>query len=61
MPPPIPGKFAASEDEKLEAVRRLHDGIQLAAAAEAIALGTRAGLDPRRLYSIIVGAAGNSM
>lgn len=35
-------------------------GVHIAAAAEAIALGTRAGADPRVLYQIIANSAGGS-
>ncbi len=35
-------------------------GVHIAAAAEAVALGTRAGADPRVLYEIIANSAGSS-
>jgi 3-hydroxyisobutyrate dehydrogenase len=35
-------------------------GVHIAAAAEAMALGTRAGADPRTLYDVISNSAGNS-
>jgi putative dehydrogenase len=41
-------------------VNQLLAGVHIAAAAEAIALGARAGLDTRLLYDIISKAAGNS-
>lgn len=41
-------------------VNQLLAGVHIAAAAEAMALGTRAGADPRALYDIISNSAGNS-
>lgn len=41
-------------------VNQLLAGVHIAAAAEAMALGTRAGADPRALYEVICGAAGSS-
>jgi 3-hydroxyisobutyrate dehydrogenase len=51
----------AEEDEKkLKIVAQLMAGVHLAAAAEAMSLGTKVGLEPKQLYGIIAGAAGNS-
>ncbi|WP_135466427.1 L-threonate dehydrogenase [Crenalkalicoccus roseus] len=44
----------------MKVVHQLLAGVHIAAAAEAMALGIRAGLDPRTLYEVVVGAAGNS-
>jgi 3-hydroxyisobutyrate dehydrogenase-like beta-hydroxyacid dehydrogenase len=41
-------------------VNQLLAGVHIATAAEAMALGIRAGADPRALYEVIVSAAGNS-
>ncbi len=44
----------------VKVVHQLLAGVHIATAAEAMALGIRAGVDPRSLYEIVVGAAGNS-
>jgi 3-hydroxyisobutyrate dehydrogenase-like beta-hydroxyacid dehydrogenase len=44
----------------MKVVHQLLAGVHIAAAAEAMALGIRAGVDPRQLYEIVTGAAGNS-
>ena len=41
-------------------VNQLLAGVHIAAAAEALALGIRAGADPRTLYDVITASAGNS-
>jgi len=41
-------------------VNQLLAGVHIAAAAEAMALGIRAGADPQTLYDVITSAAGNS-
>jgi 3-hydroxyisobutyrate dehydrogenase-like beta-hydroxyacid dehydrogenase len=41
-------------------VNQLLAGVHIAAAAEAMALGIRAGADPNMLYEVISSAAGNS-
>ena len=41
-------------------VNQLLAGVHIAAAAEALALGIRAGADPRTLYDVITVSAGNS-
>jgi putative dehydrogenase len=41
-------------------VNQLLAGVHIAAAAEAIALGTRAGVSPRLLFEVISNSAGNS-
>jgi len=51
----------AEEDEKkLKIVVQIMAGVHLAAAAEAMSLGIKVGLEPKQLYEIIAGAAGNS-
>ena len=51
----------AEEDEnKLKLVAQLMKGVHLAAAAEAMSLGVKVGLEPKQLYTIIAGAAGSS-
>ncbi len=44
----------------MKVVHQLLAGVHIAAAAEAMALGIRAGVDARTLYDIVVTAAGNS-
>jgi 3-hydroxyisobutyrate dehydrogenase-like beta-hydroxyacid dehydrogenase len=44
----------------VKVVHQLLAGVHIAAAAEAMALGIRAGVDPRGLYEVVTGAAGNS-
>lgn len=44
----------------MKVVHQLLAGVHLAAAAEAMALSIKAGVDPRTLYDVVVGAAGNS-
>lgn len=44
----------------VKVVHQLLAGVHIAAAAEAMALGIRAGVDPRALYGVVTGAAGNS-
>ncbi|HYF08182.1 MAG TPA: L-threonate dehydrogenase [Acetobacteraceae bacterium] len=44
----------------VKVVHQLLAGVHIAAAAEAMALGIRAGADPRQLYDVITSAAGNS-
>jgi 3-hydroxyisobutyrate dehydrogenase len=44
----------------VKTVNQLLAGVHIAAAAEAMALGTRAGADPRALYEVISNSAGNS-
>ncbi len=44
----------------VKVVHQLLAGVHIAAAAEAVALGIRAGVDPRALYEVVTGAAGNS-
>jgi 3-hydroxyisobutyrate dehydrogenase len=45
---------------KVKIVNQLLAGVQIAAAAEAMALGIRAGIDPAALYDVITHSAGNS-
>ena len=44
----------------VKTVSQLLAGVHIAAAAEAMALGTRAGADPRQLYEVISNSAGGS-
>ncbi|MCO6416687.1 NAD(P)-binding domain-containing protein [Siccirubricoccus sp. KC 17139] len=44
----------------MKVVHQLLAGVHIAAAAEAMALGIKAGLDPETLYGVVTGAAGNS-
>lgn len=44
----------------VKVVHQLLAGVHIAAAAEAMALGIRAGADPQALYDVITSAAGNS-
>ena len=44
----------------VKVVHQLLAGVHIAVAAEAMALGIRAGVEPRALYDIVTGAAGNS-
>jgi 3-hydroxyisobutyrate dehydrogenase len=41
-------------------VHQLLAGVHIAAAAEAMALGLREGVDPKALYEVITNSAGNS-
>jgi L-threonate 2-dehydrogenase len=51
---------AAGAGSKVKIVHQLLAGVHIAAAAEAMALGIREGLDPAALYDVITHAAGNS-
>ncbi len=44
----------------VKAVNQLLAGVHVAAAAEAMALGIRAGIDPRRLYDVVAAGPGGS-
>jgi len=44
----------------VKTVNQLLAGVHIAAAAEAMALGTKAGIDPRALFEVISNSAGNS-
>jgi 3-hydroxyisobutyrate dehydrogenase-like beta-hydroxyacid dehydrogenase len=44
----------------VKVVHQLLAGVHIAVAAEAMALGIRAGADPRALYEVVTSAAGNS-
>ncbi|MEX1021498.1 MAG: L-threonate dehydrogenase [Litorilinea sp.] len=44
----------------MKMVNQVLAGVQIAAAAEALALGARAGLDPNRVYEVICNSAGAS-
>lgn len=54
----IPGGVGAAS--KVKMINQLLVGAHIAAAAEAMALATKAGLNTREVYNIIVNAAGNS-
>jgi 3-hydroxyisobutyrate dehydrogenase len=45
---------------KIKIVNQLLAGVHIAAAAEAMALGLREGVDPEALYEVITHSAGNS-
>ncbi len=51
---------AAGIGSTVKMVNQLLAGVHIAAAAEALALGIRAGADPRTLYDVISVSAGNS-
>ena len=51
---------AAGIASTVKMVNQLLAGVHIAAAAEAMALGTRAGADPRALYEVISNSAGAS-
>ena len=44
----------------VKVVHQLLAGVHIAVAAEAMALGIRAGADPKQLYAVVTSAAGNS-
>jgi 3-hydroxyisobutyrate dehydrogenase len=50
----------AGNGSKFKIVNQLLAGVHIAAAAEAMALGLREGLDPAALYDLITHSAGNS-
>jgi 3-hydroxyisobutyrate dehydrogenase-like beta-hydroxyacid dehydrogenase/uncharacterized protein YgbK (DUF1537 family) len=54
----IPGGVGAASNVKM--INQLLAGIHIAAAAEAMGLAAKAGLDTRQVYDIILTAAGNS-
>lgn len=54
----IPGGIGAASNVKM--VNQLLAGIHIAAAAEAMGLAVKMGLNTRRVYDIIINAAGNS-
>jgi 3-hydroxyisobutyrate dehydrogenase-like beta-hydroxyacid dehydrogenase len=54
----IPGGVGSASNVKM--INQLLAGIHIAAAAEAMGLAAKAGLNTRQVYEIIVGAAGNS-
>ncbi|WP_240635910.1 L-threonate dehydrogenase [Caldimonas tepidiphila] len=51
---------AAGAGSKVKIVNQLLAGVHIAAAAEAMALGLREGVDPHALYEVITNSAGNS-
>jgi 3-hydroxyisobutyrate dehydrogenase len=50
----------AGDGSKVKIVNQLLAGVHIAAAAEAMALALREGLDPAATYEVITGSAGNS-
>jgi L-threonate 2-dehydrogenase len=50
----------AGAGSKMKIVHQLLAGVHIAAAAEAMALGLREGVDPKALYEVITNSAGNS-
>ena len=50
----------SEDDPKLKLVSQIMSGVHLAAAAEAMSLGAKVGLDTKTLYEIISTAAGTS-
>ena len=50
----------AGAGSKVKTVHQLLAGVHIAAAAEAMALGLREGVDPEALYEVITNSAGNS-
>jgi L-threonate 2-dehydrogenase len=51
---------AAGIGSTVKMVNQLLAGVHIATAAEALALGIRAGADPKALYDVICSSAGNS-
>jgi 3-hydroxyisobutyrate dehydrogenase len=51
---------AAGAGSKVKMINQLLAGVHIAAAAEAMALGLRQGVDPAALYEVITHSAGNS-
>lgn len=45
---------------RVKVIHQLLAGVHIAVAAETMALGIRAGVDPKALYDVVTGAAGNS-
>jgi len=50
----------AGAGSKVKVINQLLAGVHIAAAAEAMALGLREGVDPAALYEVITHSAGNS-
>lgn len=50
----------AGAGSKVKIINQLLAGVHIAAAAEAMALGLREGVDPKALYEVITHSAGNS-
>ncbi len=50
----------AGAGSKVKIINQLLAGVHIAAAAEAMALGLREGVDPNSLYEVITNSAGNS-
>jgi 3-hydroxyisobutyrate dehydrogenase len=48
------------QGSKVKMINQLLAGVHIAAAAEAMALGLRAGCDPKAVYEVITNSAGNS-
>ena len=54
------GRRSPASGSTVKAVNQLLAGVHIAAAAEAMAFGVRAGADPRTLFEVISNSAGNS-
>jgi L-threonate 2-dehydrogenase len=52
--------YTAGAGSKVKIINQLLAGVHIAAAAEAMALGLREGVDPAALYEVITHSAGNS-
>ena len=50
----------AGDGSKMKLVNNLLAGINLVAGAEAFALGIKAGLDPRKIYEVVMASSGGS-
>ena len=50
----------AGNGSRVKIINQLLAGVHIAAAAEAMALGLRMGVDPKSLYEVITHSAGNS-
>jgi len=59
-PPPFTSSTSGLQTENLRLVKQVMTAVHLAAAAEALSLGKRVGLDMKMLYDIIAKAAGTS-
>lgn len=55
----IPGGIGAASNVKM--INQLLAGVHIAAAAEAMGLAARMGLNTRQVYEVIINAAGNSV
>ena len=51
---------AHGQGSVVKTINQLLAGVHIAASAEAMAFGIRAGVDPQRIYDVITSSAGNS-